>query len=416
MTRNQNENTLPLTLVMAATGKTGRRVAERLESKGVPVRRGSRTGSPAFSWENRSTWSAALEGVGAVYVVYPTDIAAPGALEDIRAFTEVAKQSTVQRLVLLSGRGEEAAQASERVIAQSGLEWTVIQAAWFHQNFDEGPFLDLVMSGAITLPVTDVLEPFVDADDVADVAVAALTEEGHDGETYELTGPRLMTFADAAAELAKATGREIHFVPITREEFLAGLEQAGMPADYAGMLGYLFEFVLDGRNAHLADGVQRALGREPRDFAVYARDAAESGAWKVTNSDIVRCLIDKVLNEGEFELLHELVHPNYVYRSPREELRGPEQLEAMLRGYRSAFPDMQVAIDDVVEQGSKVSLSFTLTGTHLGELSGVPATGKRVQLKGMILSRVEGGQIVEEWELLDQFALFAQLGLVSLSA
>ena len=263
--------------------------------------------------------------------------------------------------------------------------------------------------------MTDVLEPFIDADDIADVAVAALTEEGHDGETYELTGPRLMTFADAARELANATGRDIQFVPITQREFLAGLEQAGVPADDAEMLGYLFEFVLDGRNAHLADGVQRALGREPRDFADFARDAAEAGAWKVSSADILRRFIEKVLNEGEFELLHELVHPDYVYRSPSEELQGPEQLEAMLRGYRSAFPDMQVAIDDVVEQASKVSASFTLTGTHLGELMGVPATGKSIELKGTIFSRVDGGQIVEEWELIDQFALFRQLGLVSLS-
>ena len=122
-------------------------------------------------------------------------------------------------------------------------------------------------------------EPFVDADDIADVAVAALTEDGHIGRLYELTGPRLLTFAEAVDEVAKAAGREIRYVPISIEDYAAAAAEQGVPAEVIELLTYLFGEVLDGRNAHLTDGVQRALGRQPRDFAEYARDAAATGIW-----------------------------------------------------------------------------------------------------------------------------------------
>ncbi len=90
------------------------------------------------------------------------------------------------------------------------------------QNFTEGYLLDPVREGVIALPAGDVAEPFVDVDDIADVAVAALTEDGHTGRLYELTGPRLLTFAEVAAELSKATGRDIVYVPLGIEEYAAG--------------------------------------------------------------------------------------------------------------------------------------------------------------------------------------------------
>ena len=275
------QNHLP-TLVIAATGKTGRRVADRLEAAGHPVRRGSRSGATRFDWDDRSTWGPALEGARAVYVVYSPDLAVPAAPDAITAFTELAKAKGVRRLVLLSGRGEEEAQRCERIVQDSGLEWTVVRASWFAQNFDEGAFRDLVLSGEVALPAGDVREPFIDVDDIADVAVAALTEDGHSGEVYEVTGPRLMTFAGAVAEIAEATGRDIRFVTIPREAFTAGLAEAGMPEGQIELLDYLFGTVLDGRNEHLTDGVQRALGRPARDFADYARAAAASGAWTPT--------------------------------------------------------------------------------------------------------------------------------------
>ena len=269
-----------LTLVLGGTGKTGRRVAERLEAKGHKVRIGSRSAVPAFDWDNEKSWDACLNGVTAAYITYTPDLAMPGATDAIQAFVDLAKRRGVKRLVLLSGRGESEAQACERIVQSSGLNWTIVRASWFNQNFSEGAFIDMVLKGAITLPAGDQLEPFVDVDDIADVAVAAFTEEGHNGQIYEVTGPRLMTFADVAADLSRATGREIAYVNVPHEAFVSEVANSGAPKDVVWMLDYLFSTVLDGRNAHLTDGVQRALGRAPKDFADYARDAAATGVWK----------------------------------------------------------------------------------------------------------------------------------------
>lgn len=269
-----------LTLVLGATGKTGRRVAERLEAAGVNVRRGSRAAVPSFDWQDPASWPAALEGVTSVYVSFFPDIAVPGAPEAIAAFVEQAEQAGVHRLVLLSGRGEAEAQRAEEIVAGSAMEWTVVRASWFAQNFSEGAFLESVLAGEVALPVGDVPEPFVDVDDIADVAVAALTEDGHHGQVYEVTGPRLLTFAEAVAEIAEASGHEITFVPIPLDAFTGYLAEAGEPQEVIDILAYLFTEVLDGRNAHVTDGVFRALGRQPRDFADYAATAAENGAWK----------------------------------------------------------------------------------------------------------------------------------------
>jgi uncharacterized protein YbjT (DUF2867 family) len=187
--------------------------------------------------------------------------------------------SRVRRLVLLSGRGEDEAQRGERAVADSGVEWTVVRSSWFNQNFDEGLFLPAVLSGEVALPVDGVGEPFVDADDIADVAVAALTEDGHNGQVYEMTGPRLLTFADAVEEVARASDRDIRFRTVSLQDFVGALDEQGVPADVVDLTRYLFTEVLDGRNSQLGDGVQRALGREPRDFAAYAREAAAGSAW-----------------------------------------------------------------------------------------------------------------------------------------
>lgn len=269
-----------LTLVLGGTGKTGRRVAERLKASGHEVRVGSRSAVPTFDWDNEKSWDAALKGVTAVYITYAPDLAMPGAPDAIQAFVDLAKRRGVKRLVLLSGRGEKEAQTCERIVQNVGLEWTVIRASWFNQNFSEGAFIDMVLSGAITLPAGNQAEPFVDVDDIADVAVAALTQDHHNGQVYEVTGPRLMTIADIAADLSRATGREIAYVDVPHDAFVSEVESSGAPKDVVWMLDYLFSTVLDGRNAHLTDGIQRALGRPPKDFADYARDVARSGAWR----------------------------------------------------------------------------------------------------------------------------------------
>jgi uncharacterized protein YbjT (DUF2867 family) len=181
--------------------------------------------------------------------------------------------------VLLSGRGEEEAQACERIVQESGVAWTIVRSAWFNQNFSEGEFLGMVLDGRITLPAGDVPEPFVDVEDIAEVVVAALTEEGHDHEVYEVTGPRLLTFTEAARTISMASGREVCFISISKEAFAEAVAESGAPEGLAWLLSYLFETVLDGRNAYLGDGVRRALGREPTDFADYARRVAARGVW-----------------------------------------------------------------------------------------------------------------------------------------
>ena len=271
--------TTKATLVLGGTGKTGRRVAERLTARGRPVRIGSRSGEHPFDWEDQSTWAPALDGVGSAYVSYYPDLAAPGAVEAVGSFAELAVANGVRRLVLLAGRGEPEAELAEQAVRESGAELTVVRATWFSQNFSEGFFLDPVLSGEVVLPAGNMAEPFVDADDTADVAVAALTEDRHIGELYELTGPRLLTFAEAVEEIAKATGREIRYSPVPVDEFASAMATQ-VPGEVIELLTYLFTEVLDGRNAHLTDGVQRALGREPRDFTDYARDAAASGVWE----------------------------------------------------------------------------------------------------------------------------------------
>lgn len=273
-----------LTLVLGGTGKTGRRVVERLENRDVPTRGASRSSSPAFAWNDQSTWGAVLDGVTAAYVTYAPDLAIPGATNAVRDLVEKAVAQGVQRLVLLSGRGEEEAQLCERIVQEAGIEWTVVRASWFNQNFSEGEFLDMVLAGAITLPAGDVPEPFVDVDDIADVVVAALTEDGHAGQIYEVTGPRMLSFAEAVEEIARASGRAIQYIQIPNEAFAAGIAKSGSPEEITWLMDYLFSTVLDGRNAYVCDGVQRALGRQPTDFADYARRIAASGAWNVSPS------------------------------------------------------------------------------------------------------------------------------------
>jgi len=278
MNKEQETHNNP-TLVLGGTGKTGRRIVERLKAQSVPVRIGSRSGIPPFEWQEPSAWNAALQNVASVYISYHPDLAAQGAAEAIESLVKAAAHSGVQKLVLLSGRGENEAQHCEQIVRDSGIDWTIVRCSWFNQNFSENFLRDMVMGGMVALPIGDVKEPFVDAEDIADVAVAALTDDRHSGQLYELTGPTLLTFPEAVGEIAKATGRDIRYQQIGQEEFMEGLAAEQLPEDLIQLLDYLFTTVLDGRNAHLADGVQRALGREPGDFATYASNAARQGYW-----------------------------------------------------------------------------------------------------------------------------------------
>lgn len=266
------------TLVIGATGKTGRRVVDRLHAAGVPVRPASRSSEVRFDWEDPTTWAPALDGAAAAYVTFFPDLAIPGADETVGRFVELALAHDVRRLVLLSGRGEEGARRAEVRLQSSGADWTVVRCGFFSQNFSE-TFPDPIREGVLPLPTGDVADPFLDADDIADVVVASLLDDRHVGQLYELTGPRLLTLTEVAETLGRAIGRPVTFVPMTTEVYAAQISEQGFPGEVASHIADVIALALDGRNALVTHDVEQVLGRPARDFEDYARDAAASGAW-----------------------------------------------------------------------------------------------------------------------------------------
>ncbi|MGW7076879.1 NAD(P)H-binding protein [Streptomyces sp. NPDC054866] len=270
-----------LILVLGATGKTGRRLVARLREQGRTVRAASRSGETRFDWNDRATWAPALQGVAALYLVGP-----PGP-EPIADFVDQAAAAGVRRFVVLSGRGvevfgdsfEPSMAEAERVVREAGVDWTVIRPNNFSQNFDEDIFAAPLREGRLALPVGDVPEPFIDAEDIADVAAALLTEDGHTGRVYELSGPRALTFAEAVAELAEAWGRPMRFEHITADAYASELTAAAVPAEAARALADVLDWLREGHNAAPTTGVRDVLGREPRDFSLYAKGAAKAKAW-----------------------------------------------------------------------------------------------------------------------------------------
>jgi uncharacterized protein YbjT (DUF2867 family) len=266
-------------VVIGANGKTGRRVADRLAGRGLRVRGVSRSTTPRFDWYDEATWAAALSGARSAYVTFQPDLAVPGSTAIIEAFGVAARAHGLERLVLLSGRGEPEAQACEQLLLGSGVDTTVVRCSFFAQNFSEHFLRDAVVQGVIALPAGSVREPVVDADDIAEVAVEALTGSGHAGRVYEVTGPRLMSFAEIATDLSAATGREVVYLDVTPASYVDEAIAAGVPADEAEMLAELFAHIFDGHNESLATGVADVLGRPATDFARFAADAAAAGAW-----------------------------------------------------------------------------------------------------------------------------------------
>ncbi|WP_049579330.1 NAD(P)H-binding protein [Streptomyces sp. SBT349] len=271
--------TEPTTLVLAGTGKTGRRVVAGLVARDVPVRVGSRRAEPPFDWQDDTTWEPALRGMDAAYVAFYPDAAFRGAARTVGAFADLAVACGVRRLVLLADRGAAEAERCEQAVRDSGAEWTVVRAGFITQNFSEAFLVELVRAGVVALPAGDVAEPFTDAEDIADVVIAALTGNGHAGRIHDVTGPRLLTFADAVGEIARATRRDMRYLPVTPERFVSSLTGRGVPAEYAAQLAGLMVEVFDGRRADVTDTVERVLGRPPRDFTEYARETAATGVW-----------------------------------------------------------------------------------------------------------------------------------------
>lgn len=273
-------------LVTGATGKSGRRVVSRLRAKGLRVRAAARNGEHVFDWTDSGTWDAALEGVRSIYIVQLDGT------KLVRPFIERAVRHGVRRIVLASGRGIdnpdyakdsggilEGIVDSEAAVRESDLEWTISRPGWFAQNFSEGFFADAVRAGELRLPADDGAASFVDAEDIAAVVVAALTEDRHAGHIYELSGPRAVTLSEAVATISEATGREIRYVPLSVEDYVAALVQQGLPRADAEAFADVIEPLRDGTDEYVSDGVQRALGRPPRSFAEFAKSTAAAGDW-----------------------------------------------------------------------------------------------------------------------------------------
>ncbi|WP_264553940.1 NmrA family transcriptional regulator [Flavobacterium sp. N2038] len=267
-------------LVLGSNGKTGRRVAERLGANAtVEIRLGSRTETIPFDWEKPETWENVLKDIEVVYITFQPDLAIPSAEETLENFTRLATQTGVQKMILLSGRGEKEAQLCEEVVKQNAKNWTIIRASWFNQNFSESIFLDPILAGIVALPRAEALEPFTDADDIADVVVEAILDNKHNTKTYELTGPRLLTFKDAVNEIAEASGKNIAFQGLSLEEYTQMLREYEVPEDHIWLVNYLFEQVLDGRNSYITSDIEQVLGRKAKDFSSYAIETAKTGIW-----------------------------------------------------------------------------------------------------------------------------------------
>lgn len=276
MTQNHTDPVL----IIGGAGKTGGRVNALLKKRGIATRAVSRSTTPSFDWTRPEGWAAALDGVSKAYVTYQPDLAVEGATEAIAELSDLARRKGLERVVLLSGRGEPGAQRAEAALQASGVPWTNVRASWFNQNFSEGYLLDGVLAGEIALPAGAVPEPFIDADDIADVVVAALTDERHANRLYEVTGPRALTFAQAVKEMSAGIGRPVRYTQITPEDFVVSM-RAYAPEDIVQLMHELFTVVLDGRNTQVMHGVEEALGRPARDFSDYVRRTVASGVWNV---------------------------------------------------------------------------------------------------------------------------------------
>lgn len=267
-------------LVIGGTGKTGRKVVQKLQALGQKVRVGSRQGKPAFNWQDPDTWPAALEGIEKMYVTFQPDLAVPGALDAIEALSKQARRSGVRKMVLLSGKGEKEAELSEQVVIHSGLDHVIVRASWFNQNFSESFFLDPILAGHVALPQAEAKVPYVDTDDIADVVVKVLLDEHHNGQIYELTGPRLLTFPEIIDEIAQATGRTLTFTPVSMPAYAKMLEEFQVPEDYIWLINYLFTEVLGTKgNDVITQDIEKVLGRKAKDFSEYVRETASTGIW-----------------------------------------------------------------------------------------------------------------------------------------
>jgi uncharacterized protein YbjT (DUF2867 family) len=267
--------------VLAASGKSGRRVVAALRAAGHSVRAASRSAEVRFDWQDARTWPAVTDGAGALYLVAPEDPA------PLRPFVNRVQEAGVKRVVLLSGRASDvwggrfgrAMAAAEGVLRGSDLSWTILGASNFMQNFTEDLWYEPLLTGRLALPTGGVPEPFVDLDDVAAVAARLLTSDEYAGRTVEVSGPAALTFAEAVAIIAAAAGRPIRYEELTPEAYADELRAAGLEEEWVAELGGLFELMREGHIAAPTSGVEDVLGRPPRSFEDWVSHIAPTGVW-----------------------------------------------------------------------------------------------------------------------------------------
>ncbi|NRA91948.1 MAG: NAD(P)H-binding protein [Psychroserpens sp.] len=267
-------------LIIGGTGKTGRRIVDRLNQLGQNVRIGSRSAQPSFDWHAPEHWDMALEGMDKVYITYQPDLAVPGAKEAIETLVQKSKEAGIKKLVLLSGKGETEAQLCEEIVISSGIDYTIIRASWFNQNYSENFLLDPILEGVVALPQAHIRMPLVDADDIAEVAVEVFMNDKHNGQIYELTGPELISFKEAVERIANASGRDIKFIPVSLEEYSEGMRKMQLPEDFIWLIDYLFDVVLGNPdNAIITNDIECILGRPPKTFDAYVEKVSKTGLW-----------------------------------------------------------------------------------------------------------------------------------------
>lgn len=272
--------------VSGATGQVGSEVVKALVARGADVRAGSRQGTqvpgarPAvYDFEQPDTYESALNSVSRAFLLVPAQSIAR-ANELAPAFVEAAGAAGVQRLVCMTGMLSDAPDAplkgTERAVMDSGIAYTLLRPNWFNQNFAPGYYLPMIREmGGVFLPAADGRVSFVDTRDIGAVAAAALTENGHAGVEYTLTGPEALDHTEACAILSDASGREIRYTPISEDDYRGALAGEGMPDEaIQGMLD-LYRLIRDGLCTEVSGDISSVLGRPPISFADYARDYAE---------------------------------------------------------------------------------------------------------------------------------------------
>jgi uncharacterized protein YbjT (DUF2867 family) len=271
------------TLVLGGTGRTGSLVARRLAERGLPARTAARHGADVpFDWDDPTTHPAALAGTDRLYLVTP--VLRISYADQVAAFLDLAVASGVRHVTYLSTYGAQLAPpdvdisaVENELAARKTLTHAILRPARVMQNFADAHLP--VVDGVITVPTGGRTEAFVDAGDIAAVAVETLLDpEGHDGARYEPTGPQALTVAEVADTITAVSGRPVRHQDIDPEVWIGGAVAAGVvPADYAVMLRRLTGAIVSGNGSTPNDDIERVTGRAPATFDDFARRNA--GAW-----------------------------------------------------------------------------------------------------------------------------------------